>query len=71
MVEYCRVESAVLVYTKGKVSFLSDDNFSSYRLHRRKCTERSETRYEYFSSTENVFLLSIELDRLSAKQVVN
>jgi hypothetical protein len=30
MVEYCRVESAVLVYTKGKFSFFSDDNFQSY-----------------------------------------
>jgi hypothetical protein len=29
MVEYCRVESAVLVYTEGKFSFFSDDNFHS------------------------------------------
>jgi hypothetical protein len=31
MVEYCRVESAVLVYTKGKFSCFSDHNFWSYR----------------------------------------
>jgi hypothetical protein len=71
MVEYCRVESAVLVYTEGKFSFFSDDNFYSYRLHCRKCTEQSVTCFVDFAYTQNVFLLSIKLDRLNAKQVLN
>ncbi len=49
MVEYCRVESAVLVYAEGKFSFFSDDNFHSYRLRRRKCTEESETCFVDFA----------------------
>jgi hypothetical protein len=49
MVEYCRVESAVLVYTEGKFSFFSDGNFHSYRLRRRKCTEQSETCFVDFA----------------------
>jgi hypothetical protein len=41
MVDYCRVESAVLVYTEGKFSFFSDDNFHYCRLCCRKCTKKS------------------------------
>jgi hypothetical protein len=51
MVESCRVESAVLVYMEGKFSFFSDDNFHSYRLHRGKCTEQSETCFVDFAYT--------------------
>ena len=49
MVEYCRVESAVLVYTKGKFSSFSDHNIQSYRPLRRKCTEQSKTCFVDFT----------------------
>jgi hypothetical protein len=71
MVEYCRVESAVLVYTEGKFSFSFRTTIHSYRLRRRKCTEQSVTCFVDFACTQNVFLLSIKLDRLNAKQVLN
>jgi hypothetical protein len=51
MVEYRRVESAALVYTEGKFSFFSDDNFHSYRLCRGKCTVQSETCFVDFAYT--------------------
>jgi hypothetical protein len=64
MVEYCRVESAVLIYTEGTFSVFSDDNFHSYRLRRRKwCTEQSVTCFVDFAYTRNVLLLSTKLDR--------
>jgi hypothetical protein len=46
MVEYCRVKSAVPVSTKGKFSCFTEDNFQSYRLHRQKCAEQSETGFD-------------------------
>jgi hypothetical protein len=49
MVEYCSVESAVLVYTKDKFSCFSDHNFQSYRPLCRKCIEKSKTRFVDFT----------------------